>query len=264
MSTTDHAKAIASLLKNLRGSYEVPEPADRTPLEEFVYSFFLWDASASKAEAAYKRVVNSMVDFNELRVTRPPELITLLGKNYPKVEERAERLRASLNDLYTREFAVTLDPCVAMSKRDARKYLEGVHGCPQFVWARVLLMRMEGHALPVDDRLNYRLIEAGVIDEESDCAKTAGLLERHIKADDALASHGLMLAWSEDPATEPKRIKPKPKPEIRVEFKPEPKPEPVKPARPAAAKDAPRDTPKAPAKKAAAGTKPKARKPAKP
>lgn len=221
MSSTDHAKALNSLLRSIRGKFDPVEPGDRTPLEEFVYGFLLWDATSAKADAAYKRVVNAMVDFNELRVSRPPELVGLMGKGYPRVEERAQRLRAALNELFVREYAVSLDACAAMSKRDARKYLETLDGCPPFVAARVLLLRMDGHAIPVDDKLNARLIEAEVADAESDPGKTAGIVERHVKAEDAPAVHLLLQAWSEDPSSEPKRVRPKHKP-----FEPRPKPVP--------------------------------------
>lgn len=223
MSAQDHAKALNTLLKSVKSKYDPAELAERTPLEELVYSMLLWEAPASKADGAYKRIVASMVDFNELRVTRSPELVALMGKTYPRVEERAARLRAALNELFLREYAVTLDPCAAMSKRDARKYLESLEGCPQYVAARVLLLRMDGHAIPVDDRLNYRLMEAGVTEEDADCSKTAGVLERHVKAEDARAVHLLLQSWSEDPATEPKKARQRP----RVEYRPpEPKPKP--------------------------------------
>lgn len=249
MSSHDHAKSLNSLLKTLRNKYDPVELADRTPLEEFVYSFLLWEATTPKADAAYKRLVNAMVDFNELRVTRVPELVALMGKTYPRAEERAQRMRASLNEVYVREFAVTLDPAAAMSKREARKYLETLEGCPSYVAARVLLLRMDGHALPVDDKLNARLIEAEVSEEDADPARTAGIIERHVKAEDALGVHLLLQAWSEDPASEPKKPKAKP---AKEPPKPEARPKPA--AKPAEIREV-----KPATKKGPAGTKSKSK-----
>lgn len=201
--TIDHAKATAALLKKLRSNYTPPETARREPLEEFLFSFLLWEATASKAEAATKRILASIVDFNELRVCRPPELLALLGKNYPRSEERALRLRASLQDMYLREYEVSLAPALAMHKRDARKYIESISGLPQFVAARLLLTAFEAHAIPVDDRTLHKLIAAEVLEPGSDIAKAAGVLERHIKAEDALSAHALLQAWSEDSSADP-------------------------------------------------------------
>jgi hypothetical protein len=249
MTTHDHAKALNSLLRSLRNKYDPIAVADRTPLEEFVYSFLLWEATTAKADAAYKRMVNAMVDFNEMRVSRVPELVALMGKTYPRAEERAQRMRAALNEVYVREFAVTLDPCAGLSKREARKYLESLDGCPSFVAARVLLLRMDGHALPVDDKLNARLIEAEVSEEDADPARTAGVIERHVKAEDALGVHLLLQAWNEDPATEAKKPRPKPVKEL-----PKPEAKPKVAAKPAEIREV-----KPASKKPATGTKPKSK-----
>ncbi len=202
-STIDHAKATASLLKRLRSGYTPTPPVKREPLEEFLFAFLLWESTTSKAEAATKRILASIVDFNELRVCRPPELAALLGKTYPRAEERALRLRASLQDMYLREYEVSLAPALAMHKREARKYIESINGMPQFVGARLLLTVFDAHAVPIDDRTLHKLIAAEVLEPGSDVAKAAGVLERHIKAEDALESHGLLQAWSEDSSADP-------------------------------------------------------------
>jgi endonuclease III len=205
----DHAKALNSLVRALKGKY-APEDdlPDRSPLEEFVYSYLLWEAPASKADAAYRRLTHHIVDLNELRVCRPPEIISVLGKSYPLVEERAMRLKASLQEVYLREFAVNLDKCAALSKRDARRYLDTLDGMPPFVAARVVLLRLGGHAIPVDDKLLCRLVARGVVEPDYDCSKAEGVLERHVKADDAIVIHRTLQAWSDDPDTEPKKPKP--------------------------------------------------------
>ncbi len=196
---TEHGKRLASLVRSLRSKYQVEPPAERDAVEELVLSFLIWEATETKADAAMRRVCAGVVDFNELRATRPEDIAGWLGKQYPRAEERARRLKASLNEIFIREFAVTLDSCAALNKRDARKYLESLEGMPPYVASRVLLLRMGGHAMPVDEKLLTRLIEMDVVDPTDDEAKAAGILERHVKAEDALATHQLLQAWSDDP-----------------------------------------------------------------
>lgn len=203
MSSPDHAKNLTALLKKLRSRYDVPEAVARPPLEEFVYSFLLWEASHSKADAAIKRITSTVVDFNELRVCRPPELMAFFGKSYPRAEERSLRLRAALQDLYLREYEVSLDAAVAMNKRDARKYIETLNGLPPFVVSRVMLLVFGAHAMPVDDRTMHKLIAAEVVEHGSDLVKAAGILERHVKAEEAVEVHELLQAWSEDSSADP-------------------------------------------------------------
>jgi len=203
VSSPDHSKHLNALLKKLRSRYEVPQRVKRAPLEEFVYSFLLWESSHAKAEAAIKRITATVVDFNELRVCRPPELMGFFGKSYPRAEERSLRLRAALQDLYLREYEVSLNAATSMNKRDAKKYIETLNGLPPFVASRVMLMVFDAHAIPVDDRTLAKLIAAEVADHGSDLAKAAGIIERHVKSEEAVEVHELLQAWSEDSSADP-------------------------------------------------------------
>ncbi|MDX2115499.1 MAG: hypothetical protein SFZ24_07745 [Planctomycetota bacterium] len=205
MSTNDHAKNLNSLLRSIKSAYETPEIPERSVLDELVYSFLLWEAPTAKADAAYKRLSHHVVDHNELRVCRPAELAAVIGKTYPLAEERAQRLKATLQEIYIREYAVTLEKCSAMNKRDARRYLETLDGMPPFAAARVVLVRLGGHTVPVDEKLLVRLIDHEIVEPADDCAKASAVLERHVKADDALKIHLLLQAWAEDPSTEPRK-----------------------------------------------------------
>lgn len=212
MSTADHAKNLAALLKRLKGKYEVKPPAVHSPLDELVMSVLAWEAPVSKAEHALKRLRDAFVDHNDLRVTRAGEVAGVIGRTYPRCEERAARLNAALNDIYKREHNVTLEPVMAMSKRDAGKYVLSLAGLPGYAAARWLLLVLQSHHIPVDDRLLERLLHAGVVEEGDDCDKAMGVLERHVKHEDALTTHLLLQAWSED-AAEPS-AKPAKKPTI--------------------------------------------------
>jgi endonuclease III len=210
----DHARALNALVRSLKSRY-LPDapPPERTALEELVYAYLLWEAPTQKADAAYKRLMHHVVDVNELRVCRPAEIAAVVGKTYPLAEERSMRLKASLHELYLREFAVSLDKCASLSKRDARKYLDTLDGMPPFVSARVMLLRLGGHAIPVDDKLLGRLVARGVVEPDYDCARAEGVLERHVKAEDAVRVHLTLQNWSDDPDTEPRKPRPARKPE---------------------------------------------------
>lgn len=217
MSASGHTDKLNALLRRLRnrfGSQAVKASAEPRalaadgqpdPLVELVDAFLVWECGRQKADLAMKRLTTAVVDVNELRVCFPDEIVAILGARYPRVEERAMRLRATLNDIYIREHAVTLNKLRAANKRDAWKYLSTLDGIPQFVAARVLLMALGGHALPVDDRLLVRLIGEGVVDPDTTIDQAAGFLERAIKAGESIEAHHLMLRWSEETAA-PTRI----------------------------------------------------------
>lgn len=198
MSTTiDHAKSIAAFFKRLP-AIEVPE--DVEPLEatnELVFSFLLWESTTQRARPAMQRVASTFVDLNELRAARIEDIVEVLGKTYPRGEERAMRLKASLHEIFGKEHEVSLAKASALGKRDARKYLDGLSGMVPFVAGRVVLLSMGGHAFPLEERSLAMLIEQGVLEADMDLQKAVGILERHIKAEEALGQYLAFQAWVE-------------------------------------------------------------------
>lgn len=205
MTADDRAQHLATLLRKLKSAYKPDEHTARPPVDELVYSMLLWDSTTAKADRAFKRVTDMCADFNELRVFRPDHLEEVLGERYPNGAERARRMVTVLRALYTREHAVTLDPIAAMPKRDARKLLESLEGMPPFVAARVALLALGVHAVPLEDRLLRPLIAEGVLEDEPnpDVGRASGVLERMVKAGEAVATYTLLQAWAEDGAPTP-------------------------------------------------------------
>lgn len=214
MNASENSKEVVSLVKRLKGEYAVvagaqadspaggpcgPQIDSAEPvLCEFIRSFMLWEATTAKADAVLKRLHEAVVDFNELRICLPDELVRTMGERYPRVEERALRMRAALNEIYHRQHAVTLEPLLQMSKREAKEYLDSLEGVPRFVSSRVLLIRLAAHAAPVDGRIAKRLIEADIADAGSTPEAAAAALERKVKAGDLLEVYQLLQAWADD------------------------------------------------------------------
>lgn len=199
MSATKQSDPLSDFLKTLdpgdTDSVTIVAK-DEDPIEELLWSMLLWECSVNKAERALKRIRNAIVDLNELRVCMPEEVVDLLGRGYPLAQERSLALLRSLHDVFNREHSVSLETVKRLPKREARKYLDALDGAPQFVCARVFLIAVGGHAMPLDNQMRSLLVEAGAIDESVDLAQAASLLERRVKASDALATHAALLARS--------------------------------------------------------------------
>lgn len=163
--------------------------AQKDPVATMVYSFLLWEATTAQAIEAYGRLAEAMVDFNDLRVSLATEVIAMLGPRYPRGEERAKRLRASLNDLFKREHAVKF-PQEKGGKRDIRAYVDSLEGMvPSFVGTRLLLLCFEAHGMPADEQTRSMLAEAGVCEPDVDLIELGNALARHVKAEHAEAAH---------------------------------------------------------------------------
>src|SRR5215216_6699653 len=92
-------KLIARLVK--AAPAKKPEPAD--PLTRLIRAFLEYDCDDERAAVAERKIMESMVDFNELRVTPAIELAALLGARYPFAESRCSALHRTLQSIFDRE-----------------------------------------------------------------------------------------------------------------------------------------------------------------
>ena len=195
----ESTKSFSTLMRKLRKkSAPPPEPQGRgDPIEVLVKSFLMWDATSTKAAAAYRRIMDEVVDFNDLRVTMPHEIVEWIGPRYPRALERSRRLRAALRHTYKREHAVSLERLCNIGRREVKQYLRSLDGIAPYVADRVTLLCFDAHCIPVDDRLRRALISNGVCDETVDVADLASWLARQVKAADAPMTHYTLQEWSD-------------------------------------------------------------------
>ena len=188
-------KKLKDLLKKIGAVPPPALPESDDPLAVLILSFLTWESTTAKAVAAFKRICEGVVDFNDLRVCLADETQEIIGPRYPRGLERCQRLRAVLRNIYQREHAVTLDRLDTLSKRDIRRYLLSLEGIVPYVVGRVMLLCYDAHGIPVDDQLRAALIEYGAADSSGDVDDLSSWLARQIKAGDGAAAHYALQAW---------------------------------------------------------------------
>lgn len=196
-AATNSAKALNDLMKKLGTPEPIVYPDADDPVAVLVMSMLLWDANSSKAITAYQKLRSSVVDFNELRVCMPQELVDHVGVRYPNASERCQRMRAALNDVFRREHDVKLDHLKGFGKREVKKYVESLDGIVPYASARVQLMCFDTHAMPADEQLRKMLISAAVIEESLEVADVSNWLTRYVKSGDGIAAHTALQTWVE-------------------------------------------------------------------
>lgn len=267
-----------SFVKKYRGT-ETPLLPDfirpRDPVAVMVHSWLLWEASTDQAEVAMRKLLDAFVDFNEIRVSLPHEKATVIGKRYPRLEERLHGIRRTLHSLYLKRHSLSFDHLADKGKRDIRADIEELDGMHPFVAARILRMSFDVHALPADDQLSALLHENDVIEEPVDPDELSAWLGGMVKADDAIDVMVMLQAavddaWGRGIMTKmvrkhrPTRA-PDPEPEMEIVEEVEPEPAPRPAAKKASAKKAPakKTTKKAVVTKASAKKAPAKKAPAK-
>jgi len=209
--SVDHAANLQALLTRIAPAPESVQPRPEFELspgdpmtdpvcQELVWSYLVWEAGEKRARALAGKLCESFVDLNEFRVCLPSELASFFGSTYPKAAERGDRMRATLNDIYNREHAVTLLTLSSMNKRDAKTYLDSLEGIPPYVAARTFLIGLGGHAFPLDDRLLKLLTKEEALAESGDVLAAMGWLERQIRSGDAAPALVALEAHSESPS----------------------------------------------------------------
>ena len=69
-----------------------------------------------------------------------------------------------------------------------------------------MLIVYGAHAIPVDEKLAARLVDAGVADAVDDPTTISGQLERAVKSADAAAAYWCFQRWTDDPKATTPRI----------------------------------------------------------
>ncbi|GEM_PF-1405682 len=164
-------------------------------VHELVYSMLLWEASIDQAQRGMERLRDSFVDCNELRVCLPHEVAEVLGGRYPRLDDRCERLVGALRWVFSRNQSLTLEPIRELNKRDARNELLSVEAIPRFVASRILLIGLEAHAFPMDDKLAKSMHKADLVEHARDPDRISSELERDIRAGDALGVYTRLERW---------------------------------------------------------------------
>jgi endonuclease III len=200
------ARNLSSLLRKLGKPRESLPLEDGDPITVLVMSFLMWDSTTARANAAYKRLMDRVVDYNDLRVSMPHELVEWIGPRYPHVLDRCQRLRAALRHMYKREHAVSLDRLKDMGRREVKNYLRSLDGIAPYVADRVTLLCFDAHCVPVDARLHRSLVKVGVGNETDEIADMASWLARQVKAADAVVTHRALQTWSDKVGSSTSRV----------------------------------------------------------
>lgn len=158
------------------------DPED--PLTVLVGSYLLWESSPTLAADAATRMATLAVDANELRVMLEPELVEAMGPKYPFVEERAARLRSTLNDIYRRQHRTSLDHLRNAARKDQRSYLDGLADIPSFVVGRTLQFAFDLPAPIVDETMVEMLVREEAVQPTATLDEVVQWIGRNHKQDE--------------------------------------------------------------------------------
>jgi len=196
---TECARRRKTLFSSLRAKLgKLSPPAAAAPSTHLILGILSRTAPASKPRAALDRIRSVVVDYNELRVIPAIELAEMLGE-YPDVRLKCEDISRALNKVFALRHAVTLDDVVDMPRKEGRALLEQLDGLEPYSRARIRLLGLQQHAIPLDEAMWAYACREGIVDARCSLEEAQAFLERRISEEEALEFVALLnrQAWSE-------------------------------------------------------------------
>jgi hypothetical protein len=155
------------------------------PLARLIRAFIEYDCDVARTTVAERKILESMVDYNELRVTPAIELAALLGARYPFAESRCSALHRTLQSIFDREHLMRLDRIKEMKKSEIRPYFQSLAGITPYVEAAIAVDCFGITAAPVDTKLLLWLISKDALPEGTDIKSAQHQIEKLLKAGEA-------------------------------------------------------------------------------
>jgi hypothetical protein len=196
---TQCARRLRQLLRSLRTKLgKVNRPPTGDAITQMILGVFSRDVPDSKAREALDRLRSLVVDYNELRVVPPIEMAGMVGA-LPEARVKCEDLSRALNKVFTHEHEVSLERLAELPRKEVLAYLESIDGLDPYSRARVRLLGLQQHAVPLDEAMWAYARKTEIVDRRCPLEEAQAFLERRIPEGDALEFVALLekQAWAE-------------------------------------------------------------------
>jgi endonuclease III len=196
---TQCARRVRQVFKTLRAKLgKVNKPQAGDPVSQLILGIFSRDAQEAKAREVLDTLRAMVVDYNELRVIPHSEIAAAVG-DYPDVRTKCEDMSRALNRIFALEHSVNLDHLAKMSKTEANRYLDSLPGLEGYSRARIRLLGLGLHAIPLDAAMWQYVRTQGLVDPKCTLDEAQAFLERQIDDEDAFEFVALLRkeSWSE-------------------------------------------------------------------
>lgn len=193
-----YAEKLMKVYRSLKREHgKVIKPKYEFSTDALIYAIVSENIADSAALTAVKKLGRHFVDWNDLRVSRPEEIVDVLGKDNPENRRIADALTQSLFAIFNKYDVVNLEAIQEAGKRQGKTILEKLLPASRFVINYVMLTALDGHAIPLTPRMLDYLKSNELIAPEADTLEIEGFLERQIPAAQAYDFYAVFRQESE-------------------------------------------------------------------
>jgi hypothetical protein len=187
---SQNIKTLYTQLK--KGSSKILCPDYEEPVDSLVHAMFSEHLTIAETDAAAKHFKNYFIDSNDLRVSRPEEIMEMMGKNDAVSRQTAVLIAGILHNIFETNDVVSLAELRKMGKKPARQALEELPGITAFAVDFCCLTSLQSHAIPLNETMLRYLRENDFVDPKAEFKDISGFLSRQISADKAYEFYFLM------------------------------------------------------------------------
>ena len=185
-NSAEYAKKLKKLYTAAKKTKEAADLVDSSgtlePASLLVLAALSEFAPVNKAQAAFRKLKSTFVDFNELRVSRPREIVLAIGKNYPQGDKIADILIKVLNSVFQQHDGLEMTNLAELGKREAQAVIKEIDGITPYMQSVFLLYYLDSHSFPLNEHMLQVLKQEDIVNPKSDYHDVHGFLERQIPA----------------------------------------------------------------------------------
>lgn len=197
-NSKEYSSRIGKLHRSLKRKYsKIEKVTYAEPLDAVIYAIISENTSDSSARSAIKRFNNFFVDINDLRVSRPEEIMEMLGEDTPEARDTASSVLTILRAVFAKYNVTTLSSLKKTGKRIAKQVLEKFGTMSRFVIEYCMLTSLGSHSIPLTKVMIDYLRDNDLVHPLADEQQIEGFLCRQISANKSYEFYALLRRESE-------------------------------------------------------------------
>lgn len=209
-NSKEYAQALQKFYRGLKRAHsKVEQTVYDDPIEAVIYGIVSEHFSEAAAQRAMKEFRQTFVDWNDLRVSRPEEIVEILQEDTPASRAAAGALTSALRGVFDEYHVLNLQALKKIGKRPAKQVLDDIEGVSSYVVNYCMLTSLGGHAIPLTEQMVAYLKRNGIVDPEAEQHDIEGFLTRHVAAKNAYEFFSTLRRESESPKLAKKTRKPR-------------------------------------------------------
>lgn len=182
-NSKEYAQKINKLYRSLKKKEsKVKRLTFEDALEALVVGAVSEHVQEQSTKDLLKKLNSHFADYNDLRVSRTEEILEVIGITDKGAKEAASMIPKVLNAVFNKFDRLSLDALKGAGKRQSRKEIAELEDISRFVESFCFLTAMDGHTIPLTQKMVSFLKEEEYVHPESSEDEISSFLERQISS----------------------------------------------------------------------------------